>query len=248
MLTAMQASGMAQTDAIDITFDFRRDTPPGGDPDALSPTLRRYHRLLWSKPLPSGSIFTLNEVDRGAYLRHTSVLGDFALSSDAVIPSFRKQRGLAAIISRIPTDEWESFLALGYTMGGMMLFPANQVDRKITINGARGFHPRIRDRFDLTVECIRRLYVGEPSPLSATLARYELFCGLFQSFGGYVEFFLLQDMVSPDYSNVQFSAPFNDFATPPVPQTFEAYESYRKRAMDFLHARNQRILAWLAAR
>ena len=31
---------------IDVTFDFRRDTPEGGDPDALSPTLRRYHRLL----------------------------------------------------------------------------------------------------------------------------------------------------------------------------------------------------------
>jgi len=39
---------------IDITFDFRSDTPgyPKKDPDALSPTLRRYHKLLWSKPLP----------------------------------------------------------------------------------------------------------------------------------------------------------------------------------------------------
>lgn len=38
--------------SIDINFDFRDDTPPGGDPDALSPTLREYHRRLWSKPLP----------------------------------------------------------------------------------------------------------------------------------------------------------------------------------------------------
>ena len=37
--------------AIDSTFDFRSDTPPGKDPDARSPTLRRYHQLLWSKPL-----------------------------------------------------------------------------------------------------------------------------------------------------------------------------------------------------
>ena len=37
---------------IDITFDFRTDTPTGTDPDALSPTLRSYHKFLWSKPLP----------------------------------------------------------------------------------------------------------------------------------------------------------------------------------------------------
>ena len=43
-----------------ITFDFRSDTPPGRDPDALSPTLRRYHQLLWSKPLPSGAPFELD--------------------------------------------------------------------------------------------------------------------------------------------------------------------------------------------
>ena len=33
---------------LDVTFDFRTDTRAGGDPDALSPTLRRYHRQLWS--------------------------------------------------------------------------------------------------------------------------------------------------------------------------------------------------------
>src|SRR5579862_818373 len=79
-----------QPDPIDITFDFRRDTPAGGDPDALSPTLRRYHRLLWSKQLPDGSLFELDDTDPVAYLRHRSPRGDFLLSSDSVIPSFRK--------------------------------------------------------------------------------------------------------------------------------------------------------------
>ena len=45
---------------IDTTFDFRTDTPPGRDPDSHSPTLRRYHQLLWSKPLPSGVLFELD--------------------------------------------------------------------------------------------------------------------------------------------------------------------------------------------
>ena len=51
---------MGLGEAIDITFDFRSDTPPGKDPDARSPTLRRYHQLLWSKPLPSGAPFELD--------------------------------------------------------------------------------------------------------------------------------------------------------------------------------------------
>jgi len=61
--------------------------------------------------------------------------------------------------------------ALGYTMAGMMIFPSNRIGRKNTINGARGFHRLIKDRLDLTVECIRRQYCGEWSPLWLTLAR-----------------------------------------------------------------------------
>ena len=45
---------------IDIAFDFRSDTPPGKDPDERSPTLRRYHQLLWSKALPNGAPFELS--------------------------------------------------------------------------------------------------------------------------------------------------------------------------------------------
>jgi hypothetical protein len=80
--------GLGET--IDITFDFRSDTPPGKDPDARSPTLRRYHYLLWSKPLPSGAPFELDVTTPGAYLHHRSDLGDFSLGSDAVIPSFSR--------------------------------------------------------------------------------------------------------------------------------------------------------------
>lgn len=52
---------------IDITFDVYSDTPPGGDPDQMSATLRRYHALLWSKPLPNGLPFMLSTETRGAY-------------------------------------------------------------------------------------------------------------------------------------------------------------------------------------
>jgi hypothetical protein len=74
---------------IDITFDFRRDTPKGGDPDTHSKTLRRYHKLLWSRRLPRGKLFELDDATPGNYLHHRSAMGEFSLSSDAVIPTFK---------------------------------------------------------------------------------------------------------------------------------------------------------------
>jgi len=60
--------------AIGTSFDFRLDAG-GKDPDSYSPTLRRYHQLLWSKPLPGGAFFDLDFVD--GYLHHRSDLGEF---------------------------------------------------------------------------------------------------------------------------------------------------------------------------
>ena len=222
---------------IDITFDFRSDTPPGKDPDTFSPTLRRYHQLLWSKPLPSGALFDSTSPPP-VYLHHRSELGEFWLSSDAVVPTFR---WLAHIIDQIPEVEREEFMRIGYTIGGMMVFPANRVDGKMTINGARGCHRRIRDRFDLTVECIRRYYLDEPSPLSDTLALYADFFGLFGDFAGYVDFFHLQDLVNEATSTVKFFMPFEDFTTSPLPATLDAYLAYRQHAIEFIESRNRRI-------
>jgi hypothetical protein len=229
---------------IDVTFDFQSDTPPGKDPDASSPTLRRYHRLLWSKPLPSGVVFHLADTTPRVYLHHRSTeLGEFWLASDAVVPTFRKQRNIKHILDQIP-DELATFWNIGYTIGGMMLFPGNRIDRHMTINGARGFHPLIKDRFDLTVECIRRHYLNETSPLSGTLARYTDYFRLFGDFRGYVDFFLLQDMVTDDHSGVKFFLPFGHFNSSPVPDSMAAYLAYRELAVGFIEARNQRIQRW----
>jgi hypothetical protein len=232
---------MGPSEAIDITFDFRSDTPPGRDPDTLSPTLKRYHKLLWSKPLPSGALFELDDTTPGEYLHHLSRLGEYFLTSDAVVPSFTREVRLGHIINRIPRAELDEVNRIGYTIGGMMLFPGNRVGRKMTINGARGFHPRIKDRFDLTVECIRRHYLDERSPLSETLARCAEFFGLFGDFQGYVDFLLLQDLVTDNYSAVRFFTPFQDFTTSPLPNSVDAYRAYRQLAIAFIEARNRRI-------
>ncbi|WP_352311546.1 hypothetical protein, partial [Psychrobacter sp. W2-37-MNA-CIBAN-0211] len=81
--------------------------------------------------------------------------------------------------------------------------------------------------FDLTLECIRRHYEGEASPLDQALLRHADFFRLFEDFRGYVDFFLLQDLVTDDYTSVRFFTPFDNFTTPALPGTPEAYERYR---------------------
>jgi hypothetical protein len=229
--------GEALRSRIDIAFDFRSDTPPGKDPDARSPTLRRYHKLLWSKPLPNGVMFDLDDTTRGEYLHHKSELGEFFLTSDAVVASFRY-----VPMVHDESEQLEEFMHIGYTMGGMMLWPGNRVDGKMTINGERGCHPLIKDRFDLTLECIRRHYGAGESPLSGVLARYAHFFNLFRDFRGYVEFFLLQDLVSSDFSAVKISVPFDDFRGSAIPADAHEYNAYRSASISFIEARNQRIL------
>jgi hypothetical protein len=154
-----------------------------------------------------------------------------------VMPSFRKNPQIKALI---PESEVEALNALGYTIGGMMVFPGNKIDGEMTLNGARGCHPRIRDRFDLTLECIRRHYEGDISPLTDPLNRYANFLRLSSVFRGYVEFFLLQDLVTSSF-HVKPSAPFDNFSSSPVPGNAEEYRAYRDVAVMFINARNLRI-------
>lgn len=109
----------------------------------------------------------------------------------------------------------------------------------MTINKARGMHPRIADRFDLTLECIRRHYQDEESPLASTLSEYAGFFELFNDFSGYVDFWLLQDLVGDD--QIRFWLPFDDFQTRAVPQDVESYLRYSQGREDFITARNARI-------
>lgn len=228
---------------IDTSFDFRTDTPSERDPDAHSPTLRCYHKVLWSKALPCGRILDLYDTGPRPYtLKHRSELGEFSLSSDSIIHTYSNwNKEMSHIVGFFSEVENEAFKAISYTIGGMLVFPSKKIDGKPTINGARGCHPRIADRFDLTLECIRRHYLGQSSPLAEVLARYRDFFALFENFRGYVEFFLLQDLVTDDCSAVKFLRPFYDFNSSPLPIDRQAYEEYRRLSIEFVKARNFRI-------
>ena len=227
---------------IDTSFDFRSDTPPDRDPDKYSPTLRSYHQQLWSKPLPSGEKFQLISASDGGYLCHRSALGTFNLASDGMISAFLFTKRMSAIVSQVPEPIPTELQTLAYSIGGFILFPGNRIDNKMTINGARGCHRRIEDRFDLTLECIRRHYENLDHPLSEVLNRYANFFRLFVDFKGYIEFFLLQDLVSENGKAVRFFLPFDDFQRSALPLDAEEYVSYAAKVTAFLEARNRRMV------
>lgn len=68
------------------------------------------------------------------------------------------------------------------------------------------------------------------------------FFGLFKDFEEFVAHFLLQDLVTCDSSSVRFLMPFDDFTSRSVPGDLETYKAYRQKTIDFITARNQRIL------
>ncbi len=226
---------------IDINFDVYSDTPEGKDPDSFSPTLRQYHQILWSKPLPNNEEFLLN-LDKPKLLHHKSALGEFFLSSDSIGHTYSRVKKMSHIIDEVSQTEIKSFFSICSTIGAYIIFPAKRIENKMTINGARGVNHKIQDRFDLTLECIRRFYLNQKSPLTDALERNANFFELFSDFKGYVDFFLLQDLMENDYETIKFWSNFDNFETAPLPKDKEEYLSYKFNLISFVAARNQRIL------
>ena len=226
---------------IDINFDVYSDTPEGKDPDSFSPTLRKYHKILWSKSLPNNKEFHLN-LDTPKLLHHESALGEFFLSSDSIGHTYTRVKKMSHIIDELSNVEINSFFSTCSTIGAYIIFPAKRINNKMTINGARGVNHKIQDRFDLTLECIRRFYVNEKSPLTDALERNANFFELFSDFKGHTDYFLLQDLVERDYMTIKFWGNFDNFETAPLPANKEEYLSYMNKLVSFVKARNQRIL------
>lgn len=236
---------------IDTTFDFTTDTPKywdnfwndnvlgggGADPDAVSKTLQNYHQLLWSKPLPNGEHMNLASGKGSNYLTWKN----FRFGSDSILASFRyiRYREMLEEVSKaVPKYEEfiESFIHKTYTIGGSIIFP-----KENSINRARGVNPFIKDRWDLTLECIRKYYKNEDSPLYETLVMNKEFFDLFVDFKGYVDFFFLQDCVSEDYKTVIFWIGDGDLSKNPMPKSVDEYLLWIDKQLDFVSKRNKRI-------
>ena len=119
----------------------------------------------------------------------------------------------------------------------MIIFPVHVN----SMNQRRGMNILIADRWDLTLECIRRHYAGEESPLTKVIEQDRAFYDLFVDFKGYVDFFFLQDCVSEDYSSVNIWMGDTSFRKSGLPETVEDYFKYLLKEHIFLDNRNRRI-------
>jgi len=228
---------------IDTTFDYWADLNPGlsiwdakgsADPDAKSKPLQAAHQMLWSKRLPNGEKFELKPV-QGTQLQW----GTCRLSSDSISNSYITNSRMRQVVLHA-RDHAEELFRCGSKIGGFILFPAYCVDRKNTINAARGMSTKIGDRMDLTLEAIRRHYAGEESPLTEVLDRYSDFFELFVNFTGYVDFWLLNDLVDDQY-RVRFYLPFDNFRRSAAPVDADEYFQLKSASTLFLEARTNRI-------
>lgn len=229
---------------IDTSFDFRSDSN-GKDPDAYSPTLRSYHSFLWSKQLPIGERLEIEEINSRLVYRFN--MQTLKFGSDSISNSYIGTKKIAHLVGQIPQTEFEEFRDEGSTIGGYLIFPSEREGGRMTINGARGFNTKIADRFDLTLECIRLHYQRLEHPLVDTFGSpiNNFFFSLFKNFKGYVDFFLLQDLVDSQYDKVSFFTKVEKpFIKSPIPETAAEYRKYKTNTLEFVRRRNQRIREW----
>jgi hypothetical protein len=226
-----------------INISIRMDADAGGrDPDSCSLQLATYHQQLWSKETPSGEQLQLKIVGRKKFrLVYQDKETIRSFTSDSIIHTMSRWTRMKPIVESIESSKINNFFALANTIGGYIIFPSQRVNHKPTINGIRGLHPQIRDRFDLTLECIRLFYEEQPSPLYEHLKRYRWFLEYFVDFKGYVTFFFLQDLLDDD-QQIKFWLPFGSFYEYVViPRNKEEYVHYMKDLIDFVEKRNSRI-------
>ena len=242
---------------IDVNFDFTSDTKGfwegfwerndglgagGADPDSRSKTLRLYSQLLWSKPLPNGELMELEDGRSKFYLKWK----DFYFGNDSITASFRYYRNrplLEEVKKNVPDYHQfvETYLHQLYQIGGEVILPSAVGG----INQTRGFRSDIRDRWDLTLECIRRYYQGEDSPLGDVLNKNKAFFDLFVDFKGYVDFFFFQDLVDENYTSVKLWLDTPLFVKNPIPKTVDEYFDFLNKEIEFVKRRNQRIQEYI---
>jgi hypothetical protein len=248
---------IAAVEPIDPNLDFAKYyREERGDPDRDSKRLYLWQHALWGRPVDGVEPFELKVVyNRGYGMRLVTAAVEFWLGSDAIIPTWSSPGWrsrfapdladeVAAVRAGTDTDD---FFRIASTIGGYLVFPRNRTGQTSrTINQARGMNPQIADRFDLTLECIRRHY-REPdavNPLGPRLAYYGDFFALFGDFDTYVRFFLLDDLVTAERDGIRSlmtDEPVGGFSEPAYAESVAAYAAYRRRSIEFVMARNDRI-------
>ena len=148
------------------------------------------------------------------------------------------------------------YLQKANTIGGFIVFPRHDVS---TVNTVRGKSGKIRDRFDLTLECIRRYYqTRDYNPLFDVLEENKMYFGkdedffdIFRKgksgFENYARFFCLNEswvnngkvlcLMNKDNKSLDTY----DFSQEPLPKSTKQWWTFYRNIMDRLNARNKQI-------
>ncbi len=231
------------------------------DPDGKSESLKAKHQKIWSKELPNkeemklmvGKPSDLTKDGKKFDLKWERKGKDIRYSSDTIFTCFiRSDQGdiFREVLDYLKGEQNYLVYIEGYlrecyrNIGSFTIFPT--FPKEHSINFVRGGgNEKIRDRFDLTLECIRRYYEAQESPLSSVLNFNREFLDLFENFTGYVDFFCLQDLVNGDYTHVRdlMRGGFvneNSFENP-FPQNVIEYKQWMENQLEFVQKRTKRI-------
>ena len=222
-------------------YDDVKDIPKDKkhDPDSESRELWNYHRLIWHKEVPNPNLPNrMFELDASLNCKNFNLR--FGVDCFFNLYLDHKRPIIKEIVDQAyKNNEKKRYIDPPYTIGASLIFPKNGTN---SINSRRGCIFEIRDRIDLTLECIRRYYTKEaPNPLGKYLEANKNFFDLFENFENYIEFFLLQDFVSKDLKHVKIFLPFDNFQSDGYPKNVHEWETLRDTLIRLVKARNKRI-------
>lgn len=238
---------------ININFKYTEDAN-GKDPDIHSAQLREDLLYLYRKGLPNGVLF---DIQKGKDITDDYLVWNgWRFSSDSITNTYTHQKNYQWMIQELEKTAFyeeliNKYRAVDYTIGCHIIYPKNNNKnnpKSHSINQARGTNSKILDRMDLTLECIRRFYNNENSPLYDKLEENSYFFDLFKDktgkngFENYVDFFYLNDLlVNSDYTKINYFLPFDNFERLPKPQDTNEWKVFCEKQIDFINARNIRI-------
>jgi DNA polymerase-3 subunit alpha len=129
----------------------------------------------------------------------------------------------------------EDVIKVGHYFGGLTLAEADVLRRGMS-GKFRG-----REEFERTKASFFEKAISKGNEFNDVAEIWRQI----ESFAGYVDFFLLQDLVSPNYELNYFLTPTKDvFESSPLPESEEEYLQYMQSSTSFTVKRNERIKQW----
>ena len=229
------------------------------DPDAFSEILYDYFAEIWNLNYPNSKV---KKIWNGNAWELIGIKDNFLrLGTDSIMSIYWHRFNMREFIIKLIEGKKYDFqifireyLKKANTIGGFVLFPRHIQ----SINQRRGTNSQIDDRFDLTLECIKRYYTNREksetesnyNPLSSVLKNDATFFDMFgkgeAGFKNYAEFFCLNEswVENGQVLNLMNNEPLDnwDFKKEPLPQNLEEWWwKFYENIMSRLDARNEQI-------